>query len=125
MHELSVAVNIINLAEEAAKRADAKRIHSIELEIGALAGIDFDALEFAMDVSVKGTMLENAERKYTKIETVARCLDCKNEFPAIGFIDNCPECNSFRFDILKGKELLIRSLEIEANSSDKKEAEFS
>ena len=125
MHELSIAINIINLAEEAAKKADAKSIHLIEMEIGTLAGIDIDALEFAMDISVKGTLLVNAKRNYTTIEPLARCVVCRHEFSVEGLIDICPECNSVKFDILKGKELLIRSMEIEANFPDKKETELS
>ena len=114
MHELSIAVNIINLAEEAAKKSNAISIHSIDLDIGMMAGIDFDALDFAMDTCVKGTMLENAERKITRIQAKAKCLKCNHEFELDSYFDQCPECNSYMFDLIKGKELLIRSLEIES-----------
>jgi len=124
MHELSIAINIINLAEEAARMADAKSIHMIELEIGEFGGIDLDALEFAMDVSVKGTMLAKAKRKYTSVAGVAKCHDCNKEFSIETHFEACPACKSTRYDIIKGKELLIRSLEIDTLSANDKKAEI-
>lgn len=123
MHELSIAVNIISLAEEAARVANATSIHKIELEIGEFGGIDLDALEFAMDVSVKGTMLAKAKRKYTSIPGVAKCHDCNKEFSIENYYETCPNCKSTRYNIIKGKELLIRSLEIDTISSGESRAE--
>lgn len=115
MHELSIAVNIIKIAEEAAMKANASVIHKIELEIGLMAGIDFEALDFAMDTCVKGTMLENAERKITKIKAQAKCKDCGHQFTLNSYMDQCPVCKSYLYDVTKGKELLIRTLEVDTN----------
>jgi len=54
MHELSIAMNIIDIADEYLKKSDAARIYNIDLEIGELSGIIPEALKFAMNHAVKG-----------------------------------------------------------------------
>jgi len=80
MHELSIAVNIVDLATEEAANANAKKILRLELEIGKLSGVLPDALEFAMEEAIKGSMLENAAISYNYIPAIANCPDCCNEF---------------------------------------------
>ena len=63
MHELSIALGIVELAEKQAKKAGGTEIEIIELEIGKLSGVEMEALDFAWPVATKDTMLENAKRK--------------------------------------------------------------
>jgi len=110
MHELSVAVNIIEIAEENAKKEGIDSVDEIEIEIGEMSGVELDALEFAMEISVKNTVLEKAKRTIILIPGRAKCLDCSFEFDIHDFYSACPECDSFKYDIVKGKELRIKSL---------------
>ena len=55
----------------------------IELEIGTLAGIEFDALEFALTVSLKTNLTENTKVQLNKIQAKSICEDCKKEFSEI------------------------------------------
>ena len=41
MHELSVAMGIVKIAETETEKAGAREVEAIELEIGTLAGIEF------------------------------------------------------------------------------------
>ena len=50
MHELSIAVNIVEIAEENARKEDAKLISEIELEIGSQSGVVLEALELALEL---------------------------------------------------------------------------
>lgn len=110
MHELSIVMSIIDIAEQQASQANANRIDEIELDIGTLSGIEFDALDFAWTEGVKKTILENAVRKINKIEALASCADCGNSFPIQHFYDACPQCGGHLLNITKGKELRVRSL---------------
>jgi hydrogenase nickel incorporation protein HypA/HybF len=112
MHELSVAVGIVKIAETEAKKAKAKSVDVIELEIGTLAGIEFQSLDFVWPAAVKGTMLENSTKKVNIILGKAKCTDCKTVFEINNYYDSCPKCNSFIKDILQGKELRVKALEI-------------
>jgi len=113
MHELSIVTGIIDIAEEEAAKAGVKAFSGIDLEIGTLSGIVMEALDFAWDFAVKGTVLENAERKIIEVEAVAKCTGCGKEFKAETLYDSCPECSNPFTDIIKGKELRIKSLTID------------
>ncbi|HHH52458.1 MAG TPA: hydrogenase maturation nickel metallochaperone HypA [Bacteroidetes bacterium] len=112
MHELSIAMGIVELAEREAKKAGGNDIESIELEIGKLSGIEMEALDFAWPVATKGTMLENASMNVESPAGRARCLECDFEFDVENLYDSCPKCNSYFKDIFQGKELRIKSIVI-------------
>ena len=113
MHELSIALGIVKIAREELAKAQARKVISIELEIGDLAGIEFEALDFVWPMAVKDTVLEDAQRKINKIQGVAKCLECSKEFPLVQVYDPCPNCNSYLKGIIKGKELRVQALEVE------------
>lgn len=112
MHELSIALGIVNIAEKETKKANAKKVEKIELEIGTLAGIAFDSLEFVWPVAVKDTILEHAKREITIIQAKAKCNDCETIFNVNNFYDSCPVCSSNFKSIIQGKELRVKSLEV-------------
>jgi hydrogenase nickel incorporation protein HypA/HybF len=110
MHELSIALSIVELAEEEARKANAAVITKVEVEIGTMAGVETDALLFAWDSAIQGTMASNAELVLHSIQAEAHCLDCGTDFPAENFFVECPQCKSFRYQITRGKELRVSSL---------------
>lgn len=113
MHELSIALSIVELAEEEAKKADASIISKVEVEIGTMAGIDADALLFAWDSVTQGTIAQQSALVINSIQAEARCLECGKDFPVENFFVQCPDCGSYRYQITKGKELRISSLMID------------
>lgn len=112
MHELSIAINIIEIVQEEAQKAQAIAVSKIELEIGTLAGIELDALEMAMNETLLEAGMKGAEIIYHSIEAKAVCEECCNEFDPVDFIKICPYCNSLNTSLIKGKELNIRSIEV-------------
>ena len=42
----------------------------------------------------------------------AKCLECEMEYPVYHAYDGCPDCKSYFKDILRGKELRVKSLEV-------------
>jgi hydrogenase nickel incorporation protein HypA/HybF len=112
MHELSVALGIVKIAEDETKKANASAVELIELEIGELAGIEFESLNFVWPSAVKETVLQNAVKKIIKIKGEAKCIDCDTVFGITHFYDACPKCNSNFKGILKGKELRVKALEV-------------
>ena len=112
MHELSIALGILKIAEQEATKANASTVESIELEIGTLAGIELDALEFIWPSATKETILEHSKMEITTVEAQALCIDCDTIFKIEKFYDNCPKCDSNFKSILKGKELRVKALEV-------------
>ncbi len=113
MHELSLAMNIIEIAAEEQHKAGSGTILSVELEVGTLSGVVIDALEFALEVSVKGTVLEHARIELHPIEAEASCNQCSHVFRVGDLFTSCPRCQSYDTRLVRGHELLFRSLTME------------
>jgi hydrogenase nickel incorporation protein HypA/HybF len=113
MHELSIAVEIVSIAEKSAKAEGCKKIKAIELEIGTVSGIETEALRTAMDFAIKDTMMETATISIVEIPGKASCLDCKHEFDIdLPFLP-CPACSSTNTKIIQGKEMKVKSIKAE------------
>lgn len=110
MHELSIVMSILDIAEKEAARAGAMEIEEIELDIGTLSTVDMDAFDFAWQQGVKDTLLADARTTINRIEGLARCMDCAVEFPVKEIFDPCPACGGHLLEILRGKELRVKSL---------------
>jgi len=113
MHEMSIAVNIIEIAEETARKEGAHKINSITLEIGALSGVVKDALEFCFESACKGTMAENAELELELIPAQAICESCGYPFKADQLLPLCPQCGELVFQMSGGKELKVKSINVD------------
>ena len=68
MHELSIVMSIIDIAQQQAKSADAKTIDEIEIDIGCLSTVQMEAFDFAWEQAVKETILDNAIKKINRIK---------------------------------------------------------
>jgi hydrogenase nickel incorporation protein HypA/HybF len=112
MHELSIALGIVKIAEQEIAKSEKKKIDVIELEIGTLAGIEFDALEFVWPMAVEKTILEKSEKKIEIVKAKAKCMDCDTVFNLDFIYDACPNCNSHLKALLQGKELRVKALQV-------------
>lgn len=60
MHELSIALNIVEIATAEAARQGAARVDAVHLRLGALSGVVKDALLFSWDLACQETAVEGA-----------------------------------------------------------------
>ncbi len=60
MHELSIALNIVDIASTEAQRQGGARVQSVHLKLGALSGIARDALLFSWDLACQDTPVAGA-----------------------------------------------------------------
>ena len=115
MHEFSIAMSIIEIAEAEAKKVNATKINELVLDVGTMAGIEFFALDTALEMAVKNTLLEKAKLSINKIQATAKCTECKTEFDIDQVYEECPQCKSLYHEILSGKELQIKSLVVDVD----------
>ena len=112
MHEVGLMENTLAIALDYAARDQASRIHKICLRVGALSGVEPEALRFAFDVVTQNTIAEAAHLEITPCPTRCYCMSCRTEFtPAAGGYE-CPQCGTWSTSILQGKELELASLEV-------------
>jgi hydrogenase nickel incorporation protein HypA/HybF len=114
MHELGIAQAALQQTLEQARRAGATRVARIVLRVGALSGVDGEALRFAFTSILPGTAADGAALEIEPVPAVARCPDCQREFnPDADFIFTCPSCQRLCTALTQGRELELTRLEID------------
>ncbi|MGW1376329.1 hydrogenase maturation nickel metallochaperone HypA/HybF [Streptomyces sp. NPDC002446] len=111
MHEMSIALAVVDQVEAAARPAGATAVRSVRLQIGELAGVVPDALAFSFQLACTGTALEGAELVVDPVPARARCGPCAKTWPA-GMPPqlSCPDCGGATDGLLSGRELQIVSV---------------
>ncbi len=100
-----------SMVEAVVDRVGYEHVAAVHLEIGALAGVDLDALRFCFEVCTKDTTLAGAELDIRTVEPRARCKSCGAEHVPRSFASPCP-CGSFDRELLAGDELRLVEVEI-------------
>jgi len=113
MHEMSIAVNIIDIAVETARKNNAFKINEIVLDIGTLSGIETESLLFCYDSACKNTIAEGSVLKLNIIAAKAVCDSCGFEFDADSWAPRCPKCDNVVLMVSGGRELKIKSINID------------
>ena len=103
MHELSIAASIIELVEEYAVKENQSRVVVVEIEIGEMSGVISEALKLALDVSIKGTVLERSEIGIFEVAGKAICNSCNEVYAVHDLYSFCPVCQSYAPEIIEGK----------------------
>lgn len=93
MHELSLATGILDLVLAAEQRDGFRNVGQLRLEVGALAGVEVDALRFALEAIAPGTCLEHAQIRIDTPAGTAWCVTCSREVTITGYQDPCPACD--------------------------------
>ena len=115
MHELGITQNIVGIVAEHSAGRPVKRV---VLEVGTLAGVMTDAIEFCFDVVAKGTPLEGARLEIHKVEARAKCRSCGSEFTQAALFSACA-CGSRDAERLSGEELNIKEYELDQAAAAK------
>lgn len=113
MHELSIALSILDLARKEATAHNAQRVTELEIEVGKLSGVDTEALSFVLESVVRETELENCRILIHPIDGRCHCNDCGSEYLITGLLQGCPHCGSGNKELIAGRELKLKSLLID------------
>ncbi len=113
MHELSIALSILDLVAEQAE-CRGGRVIAVHLKLGPLSGVVKDALLSAYDLAREGTPLAGIDLLIEEAPVVAWCPGCAAQrappFPQLC----CPVCGTPTPDVVSGRELEVVALEIES-----------
>jgi hydrogenase nickel incorporation protein HypA/HybF len=112
MHELSIAMSIVDMAQEEAESRDVL-IDAVYLELGLLSGVVADALLFSYEIACSGTRLEGSRLVIKEVPIEVYCPTCmaRRILPSMQWFC-CPECGRPTSDVIHGKELAITALEV-------------
>ena len=113
MHELSIALSIVEMATEESNKRGGAKVDVVHLKLGRLSGVVKDALLFSWEIACQGTTLEGSRLEITEIPVVVHCEICKID-RTLAEINNfsCPVCNEPTPEVMQGRELEVMALEI-------------
>jgi hydrogenase nickel incorporation protein HypA/HybF len=113
MHELSIAISIVEMAEEEAKRHRG-RVAAVHLKVGMLSGVVKEALLSSYEMASADTPLAGSRLQIEEGPIVVYCGACRvqREIKSAQWFC-CPECGTPTSEVVQGKELEVVALEIQ------------
>jgi hydrogenase nickel incorporation protein HypA/HybF len=113
MHELSIAMSLVDAACEEAERLGNVQVETLHLRLGALSGVVREALEFSFDLATEDTAIAGARLAVEEVPVVVLCPTCgvERELPSLQSF-RCPVCGAETPDVVRGRELELVSMEV-------------
>ncbi|MBL8798505.1 MAG: hydrogenase maturation nickel metallochaperone HypA [Planctomycetia bacterium] len=114
MHELSIALSLLDVAAEEAARRGLARVTAVHLKLGLLAGVVPAALRSAFELARADHVLAAAALVIEEVPITIYCPSCAAERPVASFPELvCPDCGTPAARVVHGRELEIVALECE------------
>jgi len=125
MHETSIAMSIVDTVLAEAKKQEAIKVISVNVEVGELTFLGVDQMEFWVKTNFDGTIAAEAEINFITVKAEIKCNSCAytgqlvvKDDPAFHLklpVFACPECGKSNIEIIRGRDAFIRNIEIERN----------
>ena len=113
MHELSIALSILDVAEEEIERHGGVQVEAIHLRLGLLAGVVKEALVSAFELAREETPFRSSLLVIEDVPIVVFCSSCDAERPVRSMQDLCcAECDTPASQVIHGRELELAALEL-------------
>jgi hydrogenase nickel incorporation protein HypA/HybF len=113
MHELSIAMSIIELVQEESEKRDVQ-VTAVHLKLGALSGVVKEALLGSFEMACQDTPLQGAQLLIEELPVLIFCGKCRANRPISSIqLFCCAECGTPSGEVVQGKELEVVALEIE------------
>jgi hydrogenase nickel incorporation protein HypA/HybF len=114
MHELSIAMSIIELAQEESHRHGDVQVSAVHLKLGALSGVVKEALLGSFEMACEDTPLKGARLVVEEVPVLIFCRSCQTQRPVSSMqLFCCAECGAPSSEVVQGKEIEMVALEIE------------
>lgn len=113
MHELSLAQALVDQLEQLRAKEHATAVISVTVNLGALSGVDREALTFAFPLATQGTAVDGASLVIQETPAVVTCDACGEQTRPDLTNLACGKCGSRRVRITEGRDFLILSVELQ------------
>lgn len=114
MHELSIALSIVESAAAKARELGAERVHTVYVRIGPLSGVMTEPLLFAFDLAALDTVISGARLVIEPEPVIAWCDGCVAEQRVADIRHRrCPVCGEPTPGLVSGDALELLALEVD------------
>lgn len=113
MHEMALAESVREIVEHTARAHGAWRVAAVRLEIGKLSQVEVEAMRFAFDVVMRGTLAATARLDITETDGSAWCMRCSQPVAIAQRGDGCPRCGGHPLQVTGGERMRVMDIEIE------------
>ena len=114
MHELSIAMSILELAAEEAERQGHAHVVAVHVRVGALSGVVKEALESAYELARDGSPLADARLNIEEVPVRILCPACGDGRDVISVQElRCRVCGTLCAEVIQGRELELCALEVD------------
>ena len=111
MHEMSIAVALLDQLEDLAREHGFARVDSVTVRAGELRGIVPEAMDVAFREAAVGGVAEGARLELEFVPAAAHCRACGHRFaPEVDFY-RCDRCGQADVDLVAGMDILLTSIE--------------
>ena len=110
MHELSIAQGLVEQVLEISREQSLVTIDEIAIDAGELRQVVPEVMQEAFVSVVKDTIAEVARLTISEVSMEAKCNLCKRVFKPEIDDYRCPDCNVAEVEIVKGNEIILRSI---------------
>ena len=114
VHELSIALSLVDAACEAAAPLGDVRVEALHVRLGALSGVVKEALVFCFDMAARGTRIDGARLDIEDVPVTAYCPQCNAErtLDVAAFALTCSVCGGPLTKVVHGREMELAALEV-------------
>ena len=116
MHELSIAMQLVEQIVAIAEEHRWPRVDEVELEAGALRQVIPEMMQMAFAEATDQTLAQGALLSIRDIPAKARCNQCALEFEPEPDNFLCPECRVADVEVLEGNQIILKTVSCEAES---------
>ena len=114
MHEVGIALDLIEQVEKKLKEVkEPIQALKISVQLGKLAGVSAEALQFGFDIAKKNSRIPFAQIVIKEIPARVSCLACQKNYSVEKVEGICKNCGKGPLKIVLGKELSLEGLEYE------------
>jgi hydrogenase nickel incorporation protein HypA/HybF len=118
MHEISIAISIVEIAEANARKQGAVQIQLVKIRLGEFTTIVREALEFAFEIARQDTLAAHAELEIEIVPMIVQCSSCGViPNPVRDIILSCPRCG-LPLEIVAGEDIQLEYIEVESRTEN-------
>ncbi len=113
MHEMSIAVALLDQLEQLAAEHGGTRIEAFTVTAGEMRCIVPEALQIAFETIAENSTAQGAVMTLQIEAVLAQCRRCGHHFSPRPQDFQCPRCNQADVDFIQGNDIVISSMTIE------------